>query len=80
MKIILNKDVRNLGEEGDICEVKDGYARNFLLPRRIAVPFNRLNINNFKAKERAIAERKELKRKEALGSRNDLKKKSPLTL
>ncbi|MCI7806488.1 MAG: 50S ribosomal protein L9, partial [Spirochaetales bacterium] len=32
MKIILNQDVVNLGEEGDVVVVKDGYARNYLLP------------------------------------------------
>ena len=72
MKIILNKDVKNLGEEGDVCEVKDGYARNFLLPQRLAVAYNRLNINKFRAKEQAIAARKEQKRKEALGLKDRL--------
>lgn len=37
MKIILTADVPNLGESGDIVEVKDGYARNYLLPRQMAI-------------------------------------------
>lgn len=37
MKLILNADVPNLGAPGDIVEVKDGYGRNYLLPRRLAV-------------------------------------------
>ena len=78
MKVILNQDVQNLGEEGDVCEVKDGYARNFLLPRGIAVPYNRLHINNFKAKEAAIAMRKENKRKDALGLKERLEKEISL--
>ena len=37
IKVILQKDVINLGDAGDICEVNDGYARNFLLPQKLAV-------------------------------------------
>ena len=37
MEIILKKDFISLGYEGDICKVKNGYARNFLIPRGIAV-------------------------------------------
>ena len=37
IKIILQKDVVNLGDSGDICEVNDGYARNFLLPKKFAI-------------------------------------------
>lgn len=40
MKIILNNDVPNLGELGDVKEVALGYARNFLLPRGLALPYN----------------------------------------
>ena len=38
MKVMLTKDVENVGRAGDIKEVADGYGRNFLLPRRLAVP------------------------------------------
>ncbi|TGN18178.1 50S ribosomal protein L9 [Leptospira idonii] len=40
MKVILQKDVLNLGDAGDLKEVADGYARNFLIPRRLAVRAN----------------------------------------
>lgn len=36
MQVILKKDVQNLGEAGDLVNVKDGYARNFLLPQKVA--------------------------------------------
>ncbi|MCZ8154603.1 MAG: 50S ribosomal protein L9 [Leptospira sp.] len=40
MKVVLQKDVLNLGDAGDIKDVADGYARNFLIPRRLAVRAN----------------------------------------
>lgn len=74
MKIILNQDVKNLGEEGDVCVVADGYARNYLLPKALALPYNALNLNNLKAREKAIASRKEKKRQEALGLKERLER------
>ena len=44
MKIILNNDVIHLGEEGDVVVVKDGYARNYLLPTKQAVIYNKANL------------------------------------
>ncbi|GAA5144646.1 50S ribosomal protein L9 [Pseudonocardia eucalypti] len=41
MKLILTADVANLGAPGDIVEVKDGYGRNYLLPRQLAIPATR---------------------------------------
>ena len=38
MKVILQKDVKGTGKAGDVCEVNDGYARNFLIPRKLALP------------------------------------------
>lgn len=73
MKIILSQDVYNLGEEGDVCTVKDGYARNYLIPQKLAVPFNNMNVALFKSKANAIAKRKEEKRKAALSLRDLLK-------
>ncbi len=65
MKIILNQDVRNLGEEGDTVEVKRGYARNFLLPKNLGVPSNKTNQSIFESRKVAIEKRKEEKRKSA---------------
>ncbi|QFG70012.1 50S ribosomal protein L9 [Ornithinimicrobium pratense] len=41
MKIILTQPVTGLGEAGDVVDVKDGYARNFLLPRQVATPWTK---------------------------------------
>ena len=62
MKIILNQDVPNLGEEGDVCVVKDGYARNYLLPTGAAVIYNKANLAVFKSRAAAIEKRKIAKR------------------
>ncbi|MCY1151473.1 MAG: 50S ribosomal protein L9 [Sphaerochaetaceae bacterium] len=63
MKIILNQDVINLGEEGDVVVVKDGYARNYLLPQGIAVVYNRTNMAIVNSRAKAIEARKAEKRK-----------------
>ena len=65
MKIILNQDVHNLGEEGDVVVVKDGYARNYLLPKGFAVLHNKANQALFASRASAIEKRKEEKRKAA---------------
>ena len=67
MKIILNQDISNLGEEGDVKVVADGYARNFLVPKNMAVPYNKANLNMFEQKKVSIEKRKEDKRKDAMG-------------
>jgi large subunit ribosomal protein L9 len=72
MKVILNQDVHNLGEEGDVVVVKRGYARNFLLPKEIAVPFNKANEALFAARAAEIEKRKEEKRKSAASVKEKL--------
>ena len=58
MKIILNQDVVNLGEEGDVVVVKDGYARNYLLPTGAAVLYNKTNAAIFASRAAQIDKRK----------------------
>ncbi len=53
MKVILQKDVKGQGKKGELKEVSDGYARNFLLPRGLAVEANADNLNTLKLKEKA---------------------------
>jgi large subunit ribosomal protein L9 len=72
MKVILNQDVTDLGEEGDVKDVADGYARNFLLPRNLAVPHTKEFLAAFEHRRAAIDKRKEEKRLEAAGLKERL--------
>ena len=53
MKVILQQDVRGQGKKGQLIEVADGYARNFLLPRKLAVVATAANMNTMKMQEKA---------------------------
>jgi len=59
MKVILKQDVKGLGKSGEMHEVSDGYARNFLLPRGLAVEANATNINEMNVKKEAEKMRKD---------------------
>ncbi len=53
MKVILQQDVRGQGKKGQMIEVAEGYARNFLLPRKLAVPATADAMNTMKLREKA---------------------------
>ena len=72
MKVILNKDLSTLGEEGDVKEVAKGYARNYLFPRGIALPYTPRMIKLIESRRAEIEARKEQKRQDALGLREKL--------
>lgn len=72
MKIILNQDVIHVGEEGDVVVVKDGYARNYLLPNGLAVVFNKANEARFKARAKQIEEKKAIKRAQSAETKEKL--------
>jgi large subunit ribosomal protein L9 len=59
VQVILQEDVKDLGKKGDVVRVADGYARNFLLPRGLAV-----ELTEGRLKERELAERQKERRKE----------------
>ncbi len=65
MKVILNEDVKHLGEEGDVKNVATGYARNYLLPRNLVVVYNETTAAMFEARKAEIEARKEVKRQNA---------------
>jgi large subunit ribosomal protein L9 len=72
MKVILNKDLASLGEEGDVKDVAKGYARNYLFPRGIALPYTPRTIKLFEARKDEIEAKKAQKRKDALGLKERL--------
>lgn len=73
MKVILQKDVRGQGKKGQMIEVSDGYARNFLLPKKLAVPATTDNINTMKQMEKARREKEAQERADALALADKLK-------
>jgi len=65
MELILKKTVETLGEEGDIVKVKPGYARNYLIPKKMAVLANKANLAQLQQEKAAIEARREKQRQEA---------------
>ena len=73
MEVILLADVVNLGHEGDLVEVADGYARNYLFPRNMAVAATKGSRKELEQRRRAIGGREMHKQDEALGLAERLK-------
>ena len=73
MKVILTQDVRGQGKRGQMIDVSDGYARNFLRPRKLAQEATADNINTMRMNDKATQERQAKERAEALDLRNRMK-------
>ena len=58
MKVILLEDVKSVGKKGELVNASDGYAKNFLFPKKLAVEATKSNLNNFELKQKAEAKRK----------------------
>lgn len=67
MDVILREDVEHLGAMGDVVKVKPGYARNYLLPRGIAVAASRKNVAEIEHQKLLVGAKRERERKAALG-------------
>ena len=65
MKVILRQDFEQLGNMGDIVDVKQGYARNYLIPKGIALVANNQNLNRLKEEQRQASFRKDRDRHNA---------------
>ncbi|MDD7772789.1 MAG: 50S ribosomal protein L9 [Firmicutes bacterium] len=68
MKVILLQDVRGKGKKGQMLEVSDGYARNYMLPRKIAVEATADNVNTMKMNDKARQEKLQKAREEAVAT------------
>ena len=73
MKVLLLQDVKGQGKKGDIINVSDGYARNFLLPRKLAVEATSDNVNTMKMNDKAAAERMAREKAQAQAFADQLK-------
>lgn len=62
MKVILIEDLQTLGKIGDVVDVKDGYARNFLFPKKLALPATEENIKNVKRKMHEMQRKLEMEK------------------
>ena len=71
MKVILKADVKSLGKKGDLVNASDGYARNFLFPKGLAVEANATAMNDFNNKESA----KKFHKSEEIKAANEIKEK-----
>ncbi len=76
MKIILREDVEHLGTAGEVVNVRNGYARNFLLPRNFAVPATAFNIKAFEHERRTMEAKRNKRKKEAEGMKAKLERVS----
>ena len=65
MKVILKADIKGVGKKDQVIEASDGYARNFLFPKKLAVEANNENMSKLKAKNQSVAYQKEQEKQEA---------------
>ena len=73
MKVILLQDVKGKGKKGQMIEVSDGYARNFMLPKKLAIEATADAINTKNMNDKATAERIAREKAEALATANKLR-------
>ena len=66
MKVILLQDIKGKGKKGQLLELSDGYARNYLLPRKLAVEATPDNVNTMRMNDKARLEREQRARAQAV--------------
>ena len=65
MKVILKEDIKGVGKKDQIINANDGYARNYLFPKNLAVPADKGNLTNLQSKKSSEEHRKELEKEAA---------------
>ncbi len=75
MKVILLEDVKSVGKKGELVNTSDGYAKNFLFPKKLAVEATKSNLNDFELKQKAEAKRKKEEFEQAQAMAKELENK-----
>ena len=73
MKVLLTQDVKGKGKKGQMIEVSDGYARNFMLPKKLAIEATPDAVNTMRMNDKATAERIAREKAEALATSKKLR-------
>lgn len=76
MKVILLEDVKSVGKKGELVNASDGYAKNFLFPKKLAVEATKSNLNDFELKQKAEAKRKKEELEQAQNMAKELENKT----
>ena len=76
MKVILKQDVKGQGKKGELVTVSDGYARNFLFPRGLAIEADSQAMNELRNREESVAYHKKVEKDAALAAAATLKDKA----
>ena len=74
MKVILKADIKGVGKKDEVINASDGYARNFLFPKNLAVEANAENMSKLKAKKDSNAYKKSQEKEEAKKMKKEMKK------
>lgn len=76
MKVILLEDVKSVGKKGELVNASDGYARNFLFPKKLAVEATKSNLNDFELKQKSEEKRKKEELEQAQQMAKELENKT----
>lgn len=76
MKVILLEDVKSVGKKWELVNTSDGYAKNFLFPKKLAVEATKSNLNDFELKQKAEAKRKKEEFEQAQATAKELENKT----